>query len=101
MSLHQCDTQHFFLSSLVQFVQPAYITMLGHLRSRTLEKFKNELEQSLNRGEGFAASVRKCSQSSMLEFDRGCAGKSTYPQAHLYIVSQVFYGCPYFLHVLL
>ncbi|CAI9771346.1 unnamed protein product [Fraxinus pennsylvanica] len=46
--------------------------MLGHLCSRALESFKTRLEQSLARGEGFAASVRSCSQSSMLEFDQGC-----------------------------
>ena len=48
--------------------------MLGHLRSRTLFDFKNQLEQSLKRGELFAASVHDCSHSCMLEFDKGCAG---------------------------
>ncbi|XP_059624938.1 protein ROOT HAIR DEFECTIVE 3 homolog 2-like [Cornus florida] len=59
-------------SKVLQIVHPAYITMLGHLRSRMLESFKARLEQSLHRGEGFAASVRMCTQSCMLEFDQGC-----------------------------
>ena len=48
--------------------------MLGHLRSKALDSFKTKLEQSLNNGEGFAASVRKWTQSSMLEFNKGSAG---------------------------
>ncbi|KAL2494043.1 Protein ROOT HAIR DEFECTIVE 3-like protein 2 [Forsythia ovata] len=58
-------------SKALQLVHPVYISMLGHLRSRALESFKTRLEQSLGGGEGFAASVRSCSQSSMLEFDQG------------------------------
>ncbi|XP_021887568.1 protein ROOT HAIR DEFECTIVE 3 homolog 2-like [Carica papaya] len=57
----------------LDFVHPAYITMLGHLRSRALESFKARLEDLLNKGEGFAASVRTCIESSMHEFDQGCA----------------------------
>ncbi|XP_059643308.1 protein ROOT HAIR DEFECTIVE 3 homolog 2-like [Cornus florida] len=59
-------------SKMLQIVHPAYITMLGHLRSGMLESFKTELEQSLHRGEGFAASVRMCTQSCMHEFHQGC-----------------------------
>lgn len=57
-----------------QFVFPAYNTMLGHLRSNALENFKVRLEQSLSNGEGFASSVRTCTERCVLEFDRGCAG---------------------------
>ncbi|XP_065854509.1 protein ROOT HAIR DEFECTIVE 3 homolog 2 [Euphorbia lathyris] len=57
----------------LELVHPAYVTLLGHLRHRTLENFKTRLEQSLNHGEGFAASVRVCAQSCMLEFDKGSA----------------------------
>lgn len=57
---------------------PAYTTMLGHLRSKTLEDFKVRMEQSLNRGEGFASSVRTCTEGCMLEFDHGCAGSVIY-----------------------
>lgn len=58
----------------VQLVHPAYVTMLGHLRSKALESCKTHLEQSLRRGDGFAVSVRNCNQACMLEFDRSCAG---------------------------
>ncbi|KAM5587220.1 protein ROOT HAIR DEFECTIVE 3 [Rosa sericea] len=64
---HQLETR------ALDFVFPAYTTMLGHLRSNALENFKVRLEQSLNNGEGFAPSVRACTEGCMLEFDRGCA----------------------------
>lgn len=57
----------------LDLVHPAYLSMLGHLRSKALQNFKTRLEHSLNCGEGFAASVRNCNQSCMLEFDKGCA----------------------------
>ncbi|KAE9461486.1 hypothetical protein C3L33_06600, partial [Rhododendron williamsianum] len=57
-------------------VHPAYVTMLGHLRSKALESFKTHLEQSLRRGDGFAVSVRNCNQACLLEFDRSCADAS-------------------------
>ncbi|KAK6150198.1 hypothetical protein DH2020_017723 [Rehmannia glutinosa] len=59
-------------SKALQLVHPSYVAMLGHLRSNAFESFKTRLEQFLGRGEGFAAAVRTCQQSSMLEFDRGC-----------------------------
>ncbi|CAK9182101.1 unnamed protein product, partial [Ilex paraguariensis] len=58
---------------MLQMVHHSYVALLGHLRSKALENFRTKLEQSLHRGEGFAAFVRICTQSSMLEFDRGCA----------------------------
>ncbi|RXH98793.1 hypothetical protein DVH24_011118 [Malus domestica] len=39
------------------FVYPVYSAMLGHLRSKALADFQVRLEQSLNKGEGFASSV--------------------------------------------
>ncbi|PQP97230.1 uncharacterized protein Pyn_09596 [Prunus yedoensis var. nudiflora] len=60
-------------SKALDFVYPAYTTMLGHVHSKALEDFKVRLEQSLNKGEGFTLSVRTCTQSSTLEFDKGCA----------------------------
>ncbi|ESR61972.1 hypothetical protein CICLE_v10014270mg [Citrus x clementina] len=60
-------------SKALDFVYPTYSTLLGHLRSKAFESFKIQLEQSLKKREGFAASVRTCTQSCMLEFDRGCA----------------------------
>ncbi|XP_062176168.1 protein ROOT HAIR DEFECTIVE 3 homolog 2-like [Alnus glutinosa] len=60
-------------SKALDFVHPAFTTLLGHLRSKALESFKSRLEQSLNKGEGFATSVRTCTHSCLLEFDQGCA----------------------------
>lgn len=63
-------------SRALDVVHHAYVTMLGHLRSKALESFKTRLEQSLHKGEGFAASVRACAQSCMVEFDKGCEDAS-------------------------
>ncbi|CAK7336936.1 unnamed protein product [Dovyalis caffra] len=63
-------------SKALDVVHHAYVTMLGHLRSKALESFKTRLEQSLHKGEGFAASVRTCAQSCLLEFDKGCEDAS-------------------------
>ncbi|KAI9197925.1 hypothetical protein LWI28_006806 [Acer negundo] len=60
-------------SKALDFVHPLFSSMLGHLRSKAFESFKTRLEQLLNKGEGFAASVSRCTQSCMLEFDQGCA----------------------------
>ncbi|XP_010272279.1 PREDICTED: protein ROOT HAIR DEFECTIVE 3 homolog 2 [Nelumbo nucifera] len=59
-------------SKALHLMNPAYQTMLGHLRSLSLDNFKNRLEGLINRGEGFATSVRTCTQSSLLDFDHGC-----------------------------
>ncbi|CAN6572138.1 unnamed protein product [Malus baccata var. baccata] len=40
--------------------------MLGDLHSNALEDFQGRLEQSLNKGEGFASSVYSCAQSSII-----------------------------------
>ncbi|XP_016648192.1 PREDICTED: protein ROOT HAIR DEFECTIVE 3 homolog 2-like [Prunus mume] len=60
-------------SKALDFVYPAYTNMLGHVRSKALEDFKVRLDQSLNKGRGFATYVRICTHSSTLEFDKGCA----------------------------
>ncbi|XVF86825.1 hypothetical protein PTKIN_Ptkin18bG0073600 [Pterospermum kingtungense] len=58
---------------LLQLVQSAYQSMLGHLRSGTLEKFKDAFEKALNEGEGFSVAAHKCTESYMALFDEGCA----------------------------
>ncbi|PPD83338.1 hypothetical protein GOBAR_DD19728 [Gossypium barbadense] len=58
---------------MFQFVHPAYLNLLGHFRFKALEDFKSRLEQMLNIGEGFAASICTSTESCMLEFDQGCA----------------------------
>ncbi|XP_020274444.1 protein ROOT HAIR DEFECTIVE 3 homolog 2-like isoform X2 [Asparagus officinalis] len=60
-------------SEALKLVHPAFQTMLGHLRSKALEQFKIDIEQSLQNGKEFAVSVRECTKSSMLEFDKGFA----------------------------
>ncbi|CAM8993548.1 unnamed protein product [Rhodiola kirilowii] len=57
---------------LLQLIQPAFHSMLGHLRSGTLEKFKEAFEKALNSGEGFSAASTHCTESFMAQFDEGC-----------------------------
>lgn len=64
------------MKSFLQLVHPAFISQLGHLRVKSLETFKTQLEQSLHRGVAFAASVRTCFESCITEFDKGCSGTS-------------------------
>ncbi|XP_074579536.1 protein ROOT HAIR DEFECTIVE 3-like [Curcuma longa] len=60
-------------SKALHLVHPTYQALLGHLRSKSLEKFQKDVESSLNSRKGFAASVRDCTESSMFEFDQGSA----------------------------
>ncbi|CAA6667202.1 unnamed protein product [Spirodela intermedia] len=55
----------------LHLVHPAYQTMLGHLRSQALDRFKNELKYSLKRGQGFAVSVLSTTQFCLHQFDQG------------------------------
>ncbi|CAI0462091.1 unnamed protein product [Linum tenue] len=57
---------------LLQLVQPAYQTILGHLRSGTFEKFKDAFEKALNAGEGFSLAATTCAESFLAQFDEGC-----------------------------
>ncbi|KAJ6977974.1 protein ROOT HAIR DEFECTIVE 3 [Populus alba x Populus x berolinensis] len=52
---------------IMQEVRDSYDTMLMHLCSNTLERFKTSLEQSQN-----VDAIHLCSQSCMREFDQGC-----------------------------
>ncbi|RXH88761.1 hypothetical protein DVH24_000360 [Malus domestica] len=58
---------------LLQLVQPAFQALLGHIRSGTLDKFKEAFDKALKGGEGFSAAAHNCSQSFMAWFDEGCA----------------------------
>ncbi|XP_074301810.1 protein ROOT HAIR DEFECTIVE 3-like isoform X1 [Silene latifolia] len=58
---------------LLQLVQPAFHSILGHLRSEAFEKFKEALEKALNAGEGFSDAASRCKQSALDVFDKGCA----------------------------
>ncbi|KAF9671828.1 hypothetical protein SADUNF_Sadunf12G0089600 [Salix dunnii] len=59
-------------SQALEVVRDAYVTMLEHLYSNTLESFETSLEQLLNGGEGFVASAVACARSCFLQFDKGC-----------------------------
>ncbi|KAM0853068.1 hypothetical protein ACQ4PT_051332 [Festuca glaucescens] len=60
-------------SRILNLVQPAFHKVLSYLRSKALEKLKSDLNLSLESGKGFAASVRESTESSLNEFDQGCA----------------------------
>lgn len=64
--------RQYLMSKSLDLVFPAYQAMLGHLRSKALNMFRDELEQSLKEGEGFQVVVRNCTNASMAEFDQGC-----------------------------
>ncbi|PPD88628.1 hypothetical protein GOBAR_DD14467 [Gossypium barbadense] len=61
---------------LLQLAQPAHQAILGHLRSGTLEKFKEAFEKALNGGEKFSVAARNCTESYMALFDEGYQGLS-------------------------
>ncbi|CAL5375945.1 unnamed protein product [Camellia sinensis] len=58
---------------LLQLVHPAYQSMLGHIRSGTLDRFKEAFHKALNRGDGFSVAACDCIESFMSLFDEGCA----------------------------
>ncbi|KAF7135257.1 hypothetical protein RHSIM_Rhsim08G0233300 [Rhododendron simsii] len=58
---------------LLQLVQPAYQSMLGHIRSGTLDKFKEAFDKALNGGEGFSVAAHSCTKIFMTQFDEQSA----------------------------
>ncbi|PQQ21367.1 protein ROOT HAIR DEFECTIVE 3-like [Prunus yedoensis var. nudiflora] len=58
---------------LLQLVQPAFQALLGHIRSGSLDKFKEAFDKALNGGEAFSVAACNCSESFMALFDEGCA----------------------------
>ncbi|KAK6795976.1 hypothetical protein RDI58_009431 [Solanum bulbocastanum] len=57
---------------LLQLVQPAYQSMLGHIRSDAFKRFKDAFEKALKGGKGFALAARECAESFMSHFDEEC-----------------------------
>uniref|UniRef100_A0A161ZTG6 GB1/RHD3-type G domain-containing protein n=1 Tax=Daucus carota subsp. sativus TaxID=79200 RepID=A0A161ZTG6_DAUCS len=57
----------------LQVIQPAYQCMLGHIRSATLQKFKEAFDKALSGGQSFAAATQSCCASYIKQFDEGCA----------------------------
>lgn len=58
----------------MKLVQPAFQSLLGHIRSGTLDKFREAFDKALDSGEGFSAAASDCAQSFMALFDERCAG---------------------------
>ncbi|KAK4784654.1 hypothetical protein SAY86_019022 [Trapa natans] len=58
---------------LLQLVLPPFQSVMGHLRSGTLEKFKETFDKALNRGEGFSSAACECAKLYMAQFEEGCA----------------------------
>lgn len=58
---------------LLQLVQPAFQSMLGHIRSGTLDRFKDAFDKALSGGEGFSSAAHHCSKFYMNLFDEACA----------------------------
>ncbi|KAK7294341.1 hypothetical protein RJT34_17230 [Clitoria ternatea] len=57
---------------LFQLVQPAFQSALGHIRSGTLDKFKETFDKALSGGEGFSAAANNCIEFCMARFDEAC-----------------------------
>ncbi|KAM3289906.1 protein ROOT HAIR DEFECTIVE 3 isoform X2 [Capsicum chacoense] len=58
---------------LLQLIQPTFQSMLGRIRSDTLERFKEAFDKELKGNMGFAMAARECAGSSMAQFDEECA----------------------------
>ncbi|KAL6563296.1 Cell wall protein rhd3 [Orobanche hederae] len=58
---------------LLQLVQSAYQFMLGHIRSGTLDRFKEAFENALNEGKGFAIAARDCTEYFISQFNEASA----------------------------
>ncbi|XP_042048217.1 protein ROOT HAIR DEFECTIVE 3-like, partial [Salvia splendens] len=64
----------FLEDKLLQLVQPAYQSMLGHIRSGALDKFKEAFNNALNEGKGFSAASRDCAKHCISQFDEEAEG---------------------------
>ncbi|GAU48113.1 hypothetical protein TSUD_351190 [Trifolium subterraneum] len=58
---------------LLQLIQPAYQSALGHVRSGTLDRFKEAFEKALKGGGRFAEVANNCVGSCVAQFDEKCA----------------------------
>lgn len=58
---------------LLQLVEPAFQSILGHLRSETLDQFKATFDKALCEGEGFSAAAQRCIKAFVNKFDEGSA----------------------------
>ena len=68
--------RNYLVSQALDLVEPSYDAVIGHYRAEAFEKFKTNLQQSIDsRNQGFAATTRQCSQTALDHFDRACDGK--------------------------
>ena len=70
--------------------------MLGHIRTGTLDKFKEAFDKALSEGEGFSVAAHNCTESFMSQFDEACSGTST----NLYAITYVGFNFVCLLSVL-
>ncbi|VFQ65462.1 unnamed protein product [Cuscuta campestris] len=61
---------------LLQLVQPSHQSMLGHIRSEDLERFKEIFGSALSGGKAFAEAASECSESCLVQFDERCKDAS-------------------------
>ncbi|XP_042468131.1 protein ROOT HAIR DEFECTIVE 3-like isoform X2 [Zingiber officinale] len=59
-------------AKLLQLVHPIYQATLGHIRTKSLDDFKEALDKALESGEMFSSAADACTRSIMLKFDKGC-----------------------------
>lgn len=67
----------YLLSEVLKSVKPVHDSIVAHLRTGALTRFKQGLKEWAYRpggdGKGFAAAVRKFSENALSDFDRGVA----------------------------
>ena len=66
------------MPSVFQLVQPSFQSTLGHIRSGTLDEFKEAFDKALSGGEGFSAAANNCIGSAMDHFDAASAGNQNF-----------------------
>uniref|UniRef100_A0A2N9EWL8 GB1/RHD3-type G domain-containing protein n=1 Tax=Fagus sylvatica TaxID=28930 RepID=A0A2N9EWL8_FAGSY len=71
--LGSIPTRSFPRITCYTLVQPAFQSLLGHIRSGTLEKFKETFDKALNGGEAFSSASRNCAQFCIALFDEKCS----------------------------
>ncbi|GLU22410.1 hypothetical protein SLE2022_384880 [Rubroshorea leprosula] len=58
---------------LLQLLQPAYQSIVGHIRSGTFDKFKEAFDKALNGEEAFSVAAHGCTETYITLFDEGSA----------------------------
>lgn len=76
LSYQRIHFRPFYYTRLLvfQLVQPAFQSILGNLRSGTLDKFKGAFGKALTGGQAFSSAASCCTQICMAQFDEESAG---------------------------